>query len=133
MILDQFHHLLQDAITLHLSDVHIATDARPFIRNKSGDMEEVGAFPILSREQVELLAQELLSADRWMEFQKNQESDASYRFGEERFRVNVFQDIKGPAIVLRLIPSTIPRCEDIGIPEVITKLLAREKGLILVT
>jgi twitching motility protein PilT len=48
-------------------------------------------------------------------------------------RINLLDSVRGPALVLRLIPQTIPSLEQLGLPSVLQDLAARPKGLVLVT
>ena len=45
----------------------------------------------------------------------------------------MLDSLRGPAMVLRLIPQTILTMEDLKLPEVLKDLAARPKGLVLVT
>ena len=48
-----------------------------------------------------------------------------------RFRVNVFYQRRTIGIVLRLTPTTIPTVEDLNLPEVLSELIMRNRGLLL--
>jgi twitching motility protein PilU len=48
-----------------------------------------------------------------------------------RFRVNVFRQRGAVAMVLRLIPSTIPTLDQLGLPEKLKQLVLHKRGLIL--
>lgn len=48
-----------------------------------------------------------------------------------RFRVNVFKQRGDVGMVLRLIPSQIPKIDDFGLPEVLKDLILHKRGLIL--
>ena len=50
-----------------------------------------------------------------------------------RVRINLMDSLRGPAMVLRLIPQTILTMEQLNLPSVLESLAARPKGLILVT
>ena len=50
-----------------------------------------------------------------------------------RVRINLLDSLRGPAMVLRLIPQTILTLEQLNLPSVLTELAARPKGLILIT
>ncbi|MFT5390695.1 MAG: twitching motility protein PilU [Gammaproteobacteria bacterium] len=51
--------------------------------------------------------------------------------GSARFRVNVFRQRGEMAMVLRLIPSTIPTIEQLGVPEILKELIMHKRGLLL--
>ena len=50
-----------------------------------------------------------------------------------RVRINLLDSLRGPAMVLRLIPQTILTLEQLNLPPVLSELAARPKGLILIT
>ena len=66
-------------------------------------------------------------------FFREKEFDGSHAFPFARIRINLLDSLRGPAMVLRLIPQTILTREQLKLPEVLTELAGRLKGLILVT
>ena len=48
-----------------------------------------------------------------------------------RFRVNAFYQRKTIGLVLRLIPSEIPKPEDLGLPDILLELILAKRGLLL--
>ena len=68
-----------------------------------------------------------------MAFIRDKEFDGSHAFPFVRVRINLMDSLRGPAMVLRLIPQTILTMEQLNLPGVLQSLAARPKGLILVT
>ncbi len=63
-----------------------------------------------------------------------QEYDTSYGLdGVSRFRVNLYRQRGSLAAVLRIIPNDVPTIDGLGLPQVVKKLAANERGLVLVT
>lgn len=76
----------------------------------------------------------VLNEEQRERFNKNKEIDFSKEIkGVARFRVNVFQQIRGVAGVFRTIPEEIKGFEELGLPEVLKSMSMKEKGLILLT
>jgi twitching motility protein PilT len=75
----------------------------------------------------------MISPEGWKIFVQKLELDFSYSFDGYRFRVNIFHDARGYNIAIRYIPNDLPTLEAIGITDTIKNLLAKQKGLILVT
>ena len=50
-----------------------------------------------------------------------------------RFRVNAFKQKNGFGMVFRVIPSTVPEFESLGLPKVIQSFSHRKSGLVLIT
>ncbi len=66
-------------------------------------------------------------------FNTQKEFDGSHTFPFVRVRINLLDSLRGPAMVLRLIPQTILSLEQLKLPNVLRELAARPKGLVLVT
>lgn len=64
----------------------------------------------------------------------NGAADLSYGIGEKaRFRVNVFRQRGAYAIVMRVIPMTIPTFELLGLPAQLREVAELKNGIVLVT
>ncbi len=124
--------LLQFTVGNHASDLHLSTGSIPMIRvhgrllkldmPETGDEElREGLYNILTQDQIERL-------------EEMKEIDLSYRLeGLARFRVNIFEQIEGIAVVFRVIPADIMTFEELGLPEILKDLAMRDRGLILFT
>jgi twitching motility protein PilT len=67
-------------------------------------------------------------------FEENGDIDFGYEIpGLARYRANFFMQKNGVAAVFREIPSAIMTAEQLGLPEVVSKLATLPRGLILVT
>ena len=76
----------------------------------------------------------ILDGRRREELRQAGQTDFAYAVsGMGRFRVNVFRQRGTLAAVIRNLPYVIPGPEEIGLPEEITDLTAKRRGLILVT
>jgi twitching motility protein PilT len=69
---------------------------------------------------------------------KSYEEDLEVDFSFEipnvaRFRVNAFNQDRGPAAVFRTIPSVVLSLEDLNAPQVFRELVMKPRGLVLVT
>jgi twitching motility protein PilT len=63
-----------------------------------------------------------------------QDHDASYGLsGVARFRVNIYRQRGSLAIILRIIPATVPSIDGLGLPEVLKSIASQDRGLVLVT
>ena len=77
--------------------------------------------------------QEILSPQQIDAFFREKEFDGSHAFLFVRSRINLLDSLRGLTMVLRLSPQTILPMEQLKLPEVLTELAGRPKGLILVT
>lgn len=133
MIIKKFKQLLDDMIQTQIPDIHFTADSVPHVRKHSGDIEMLGSFGVTDRNDILSIVTEMIGQERTDKLIKNHEGDFSYAHGIHKFRVNVFENAKGFGIAIRYIPTNIPTCKELSVPEEIIKLLHRDKGLILVT
>ena len=115
------------------SDIHIK--AGDFIRARiHGDLQPLTQQRVTA-EQVKGIALSLIPhEDDKANFDKLLDYDCSWGIpGIGRFRVNIMRQRGSPMIVMRAIPFEIPSVEDLGLPPIINKLSAHERGLVLVT
>jgi twitching motility protein PilT len=61
-------------------------------------------------------------------------ADLSYALeGAARFRVNIFRQRGSCAVVMRVIPVSIPTFDDLGLPEALGDIVPLRNGIVLVT
>ncbi|MBL6801873.1 MAG: type IV pilus twitching motility protein PilT [Synechococcus sp. BS307-5m-G38] len=113
------------------SDVHLGVGEVPRYRARGEMQTTEWASTDLTTFQGWL--QEILSPQQIDAFFREKEFDGSHAFPFVRIRINLLDSLRGPAMVLRLIPQTILTMEQLQLPEVLQQLAARPKGLILVT
>ena len=124
--------ILEEAVRLDASDVHLTVGQPPFFR-VAGEIFQAGE--ILSARAVESFLTDLLSPRLREELDKNLAIDFSHVDEElnRRFRVNVYYQRKFPALALRLIAKEIPSLDALGAPPALKKFFNAAQGLILVT
>ena len=113
------------------SDVHLGVGEVPRYRAR-GDMQST-EWPVTQADVFQGWLQEILSPQQIDAFGRDKEFDGSHAFSFVRVRINLMDSLRGPAMVLRLIPQTILSMEQLNLPTVLESLAARPKGLILVT
>ncbi|HJN34235.1 MAG TPA: type IV pilus twitching motility protein PilT [Prochlorococcus sp.] len=113
------------------SDVHLGVGEVPRFRDR-GEMRSTD-WPVTDPEKFQGWLQEILSANQIDEFFSSKEFDGSHAFSFVRVRINLLDSLRGPAMVLRLIPQTILTLEDLKLPDVLREMAAKPKGLIMVT
>ncbi|MBR6712910.1 MAG: PilT/PilU family type 4a pilus ATPase [Selenomonadaceae bacterium] len=124
--------ILEEAVRLDASDVHLTVGQPPFFR-VGGELFQAGAA--LTVKAVEDFLDVLLSSRLRREFEKYLAVDFSYVAENlsRRFRVNVYYQRKVPALALRLIAKEIPTLDELGAPPALKKFFHAAQGLILVT
>jgi len=113
------------------SDVHLGVGEEPRFRNR-GDIVRTG-WPVTEQPTFIGWVREMLGAADLDDFLRDLEYDGSHAFPFVRVRINLMMTLRGPAMVLRLIPQTIASLEDLNLPPVLQELSSRPKGMVLVT
>ena len=113
------------------SDVHLGVGEVPRYRAR-GEMQTT-EWPATDLSTFQGWLHEILSPQQIDAFFREKEFDGSHAFPFVRIRINLLDSLRGPAMVLRLIPQNILTMEQLKLPEVLTELAGRPKGLILVT
>ncbi len=114
------------------SDIHVAVGIPPLIR-LHGELTEI-KFRTLGAEELEELIDEIIPEELLKHFKQGNDLDFSYESPDAgRYRVNLFRKITGLGGAFRVISPTIPTMEELGLPEVVEKMLHANQGLVLVT
>ena len=124
--------LLRETTEKGASDLHLSAGEPPRVRI-DGDLVRTD-HPTLTADAVNALVATIMSPAQQERFTTEHEVDFSCALPDiGRFRVNIFLHSRGPGAVLRVIPTTIPSLESLGMPPILTELCKRERGLVLVT
>ncbi|MGK0248933.1 MAG: twitching motility protein PilU [Oleispira sp.] len=112
------------------SDLYLSTGAPP-----SGKFQ--GVLKPLSKEplkpgQIAEMIKEVMDEDQKKEFEHELELNMAISLpGVGRFRLNLFRQRNEVSVVARNIVTAIPKFEDLGLPEVLKKVITAKRGLIL--
>ncbi|HEY9666926.1 MAG TPA: type IV pilus twitching motility protein PilT [Coleofasciculaceae cyanobacterium] len=124
-------HMIRYAYDKGFSDVHLGVGEVPRYRNR-GDME-LSDHPETDRATFMSWLREVLTDEEIRRFQDHLEFDGAAEYDFARVRINIFDSLHGPGMVLRLIPKTILTIEQLRLPSVLRDVCHYHKGLILVT
>ncbi|MFB6275415.1 MAG: type IV pilus twitching motility protein PilT [Halothece sp.] len=113
------------------SDVHLGVGEIPRFRNR-GEMD-YSDYPETDYNTFMSWLYEILSEEEVEKFQSNLEFDGATQYDFARVRINVFDTLNGPGMVLRLIPLKIATLEELRLPSVFKDICHYHKGMILVT
>jgi len=122
---------LIEMVKLDASDLFLTAGAS--IKAKiSGAAVELDKY-LLTPELTESAAFGIMDEGQQEEFKKTRDLDfaISLKDGSARFRVNAFYQRKTVGLVLRLIPSIIPKPADLGLPDTLLELILAKRGLLL--
>ena len=120
-------------VELGASDLHMSSKTRPQFR-LHGDIVPISECAVIEPDQMAQILKEIAPEEAWKEFEKNNDLDFAYYLpGVARFRVNFFQDHRGPGAVFRQIPEEILTCDQLNLPPAVRELCFLSKGLVVVT
>jgi twitching motility protein PilT len=124
-------HLIRMAFDRGYSDVHLGVGEKPRMRDR-GEMIILN-YPEIDINTFHSWLREILGEEEILRFQKDLEFDGATQYEFARVRINIFESLRGPGMVLRLIPMKILTIEQLGLPAVFRNVCDVQKGLILIT
>lgn len=114
------------------SDLHISAGQPPIIR-VDGDMKRIN-LPVIDAETVLKMIYDIMSDAQRKTYEERLEVDFSFQIPNvARFRVNAFNQDRGPAAVFRTIPSVVLSLEELTAPSIFREICMKPRGLVLVT
>jgi twitching motility protein PilT len=129
------NQLLLRAVELGASDIHLKLGQPPMVR-RDGAVAALPDWPPLNEADLES-AVEIVTATAPHKkdiFYESGDLDIAYSAEElPRFRCNIYRQRGAISFALRVIPKTVPRFEDLGLPPGIERLANEHRGLVLVT
>ncbi|MBT3204903.1 MAG: PilT/PilU family type 4a pilus ATPase [Gammaproteobacteria bacterium] len=112
------------------SDLYFSTGARPSAKF-SGVLTPLGKEPAPPG-WVNTLAQEIMNDKQRQEFIEKPEMNLAMSISDlGRFRINIFKQRNEVSMVIRNIVTEIPNADDLGLPQVLKKVIMNKRGLIL--
>ncbi len=124
--------LLQFTTDAGASDLHISAGSVPMVR-VLGKMKKLN-LPVYSKDEVKDLIYSTMNKSQISIFEEKLEIDFSTKLDDEtRFRVNAFHQVNGYGVAFRVIPNEIKDFQDLHLPEILSRLAMKDRGLILVT
>lgn len=126
--------VLDEAIERDASDVHLIYGLKPMLRI-ARELKPVESEP-------ELYENELFEAydyfvrgnvDKDEIYRETRRLDTSFEYGGIRLRVNISSAQDIPIFTLRIIKNTLPKFEELGVPDIVRIMTLQPQGLILVT
>ncbi|MEY3334290.1 MAG: type IV pilus twitching motility protein PilT [Cuspidothrix sp.] len=123
--------LVQEAFDQSYSDVHLGIGEVPRFRCR-GEIQTTN-YPETDKATFMSWLHEILTDAEIQRFQEQLEFDGATQYDFARVRINVFDSLRGYAMVLRLIPLKILSMEQLRLPPIFRDICHHHKGLILVT
>jgi twitching motility protein PilT len=125
------HQLLQKAVSAGARDIHLKVGQPPGARVR-------GALVFFRVDKIkpsdtEAVARHVISDEKVLaDLERLREHDTSYSVhGIGRFRVNVYRQRGSLAVVMRVIPISVPTLDQLGAPAACRALAEKDRGLVL--
>ncbi|MEE4264118.1 MAG: type IV pilus twitching motility protein PilT [Desulfobacteraceae bacterium] len=114
------------------SDLHLTSGLPPALRIR-GEIERI-KYKVLEDDDLRGMLYEIAPEQKIKQFEETGDIDFGYEIpGLARYRANFFMQKNGVGAVFREIPSAIMTADQLGLPEVVSKLATLPRGLVLVT
>ena len=128
------NRVLDIAIEKDASDIHLISGLKPIIR--------------IARELIEIEEEDILEENELYEaydyfvrgniekdeiYKTTKKLDTSFEYGDIRLRVNISSADDMPIFTMRIIKNTLPKFEELGVPDIVRRMTYQPQGLILVT
>ena len=128
------NEIIKIAVKNNASDIHFISGLKPMLRINR-DLVPVEEADIISDDDMWDVYDFFLSGnvDRDKLFREKKVLDCSAEIDDVRLRVNVSYSNAVPVITTRIIRNTLPRYEDLGVPDIVRRMTEQPQGLILVT
>lgn len=126
--------IIKKAIEIDASDIHLIPDIKPMLRK---------ARQLIPYEDCEELSPEDMAdiydyfirgnVEKDELFKETRKLDSSFEFQNLRLRVNISLEAGIPIFTLRIIKNTLPTFEELGVPDIVRRMMYQPQGLVLVT
>ena len=126
------YELLKIIVERGASDLHISTGTPPRIR-VDGKLVILEEAPLYAPD-TKALCYSILTDAQKQKFEETSELDLSFGIkGLSRFRANIFMQRGAVAGAFRTIPFNIRSFQELGLPDIVSELTKKPRGLVLVT
>ena len=120
--------LLRVMVDKQASDMHLTVGNAPLLRI-DGQVLPLKLAP-LTGDHVKQLVYSVLTEEQKVHFERSNEVDFSFGIrGVSRFRANAFMQRTNIAGVFRQIPLRIPAMDELGLPQVISDICNKPRGV----
>ena len=126
--------ILRTAIEKDASDVHLISGIKPMFRIARELVAYDGCKELTPEEMSEIYDYFIKgSVEKDKQFKEKRRLDSSLEFGGLRLRVNISLSNDVPIFTLRIIKNTLPTFEELGVPDIVRRMMYQPQGLVLVT
>jgi twitching motility protein PilT len=127
-----FAEVLMQVMERNASDLHLTAGSPPMIRYH-GQLHALD-YPVLTPQTTREVIYSILTNDQRQRLENDWQIDLAYSIpGKARFRVNAYFQRAALSAAFRLIPQTMPKLADLGLPSTLVDFTKKPRGFVLVT
>ena len=120
---------IQESRRLGASDLHVTVGGAPMVR-LDGYLQQLVPTPVTPAQLAEFVA--LLPDYTRQLLERRGEVDCAWRWGNERYRLNIYRQRDQYAMAVRLLNNVVPECEALGMPPALQAVTELSQGLVLI-
>lgn len=120
---------IQESRRLGASDLHMTVGGAPMVR-LDGYLQQLVPTPVTAAQVAEFVA--LLPDYTRQLLERRGEVDCAWRWGSERYRLNIYRQREQYAMAVRLLNNVVPECEALGMPPALQAVTELSQGLVLI-
>ncbi len=124
------NEVIEEASAKEASDIHIVYGTPIRIR-VDGQLQNLNDHPLTDGDCISVAEQ--LAGNEFDKIRDIGELDLSGTYAGRRIRMNLFHQQSHVSAALRLLATSIPRLETLGLPEAVNEFASYQKGIVLVT
>ena len=126
--------ILDTAIEMDASDIHLIHGLKPMLRI-ARELKEIEEFDKITPSELYEAYDYFVrgNIDKDETYKTTKKIDMSFEYENIRLRINISSAQDMPIFTLRLIKNTLPKFEELGVPDIVRRMTYQPQGLILVT
>ncbi len=125
---------IKEAIDKDASDVHFIKGIKPTMRIRRELLPIKGTDVLTDDDMYDIYDYFIRgNVEKDEIYRKKRKLDTSAQVQGLRLRVNISMESDVPIFTIRIIKNELPRYEDLGVPDVVRRMIYQNQGLILVT
>ena len=128
------NQVLRSAIERDASDIHLISGIKPTFR-VARELVPYEGCDVLTPEDMADIYDYFIrgNVDKDKVFKETRKLDSSFEFEGLRLRINISLEDDIPVFTLRIIKNTLPTFEQLGVPDIVRRMMYQPQGLVLVT
>lgn len=130
---NEIDNIILKAVEMRGSDLHLTVGVPPMCR-VDNQLVPVEGYEKLTAEDTRLLCYSLITPEQARHLEEFGEIDFSHSIRlTGRYRANIYKQRGSFGLALRVLASSIPTIDQMGLPQIFKELAMKPRGLVLVT